>query len=259
MVTGYSNQRKKDITGSVAVVDMKNIKAIPAGSAEQALQGMASGVNVVNSGVPGAPSSIMIRGVTSFGDTQPLVLVDGIQTDMNTINTDDIESIQVLKDAGAAAIYGVRGSNGVIVITTKKGKIGAPVVSYHGYFGVQIPKQGSNPLNELNSPDYERLYKSVYPNTVLFANGIPDYTYGGAGGSGTGMTGDPAVDPSKYVLDPVNPLNNYIIQKANKQGPTGIMHFTRMRHQPVKMFPPAVVQKNPVTCFHWVIWISRVL
>jgi TonB-linked SusC/RagA family outer membrane protein len=218
VVTGYSNQKKKDITGSVAVVDMRNIKSIPAGSAMQALQGMASGVNVVSSGVPGAPSSIMIRGVTSFGNTQPLVLVDGIQTDMNTINTDDIESIQVLKDAGAAAIYGVRGSNGVIIITTKKGKVGAPVISYHGYYGVQIPNQGSNPLNELNSADYARLYKSVYPNTVLFANGIPDYTYGGAGGSGTGMAGDPAVDPSKYVLDPVNPLNNYIIQKLNKQG-----------------------------------------
>ena len=218
VVTGYSNQKKKDITGSVAVVDMRSIKSIPAGSAMQALQGQASGVNVVSSGVPGASSTILIRGVTSFGNTQPLVLVDGVQTDMNTINTDDIESIQVLKDAGAAAIYGVRGSNGVIVITTKKGKSGAPIVSYHGYFGVQMPRQGDDPLNELNSTDYARLYKTVYPNTVLFSNGIPDYMYGGSGGSGIGMEGDPSVDPSKYVLDPVNPLNNYIIQKANKTG-----------------------------------------
>lgn len=218
IVTGYSAQKKKDITGSVAVVDMKSIKSIPAGSAMQALQGQASGVNVVTSGVPGAKSNILVRGITGFGDTQPLVLIDGVQGNMNTINADDIESIQVLKDAGAAAIYGVRGSNGVIVITTKKGKIGAPTISYHGYFGMQLPKQGHNPLNELNTTDYVRLYKTVYPNTSLFRNGIPDYMYGGKAGSGTGMEGDPAVDPSKYVLDPVNPLNNYIIQKVNKQG-----------------------------------------
>jgi TonB-linked SusC/RagA family outer membrane protein len=218
VVTGYSNQKKKDITGSVAVVDMQSIKSIPAGSAMQALQGQASGVNVVSSGVPGAQSTIQVRGVTSFGNTQPLVLVDGIQTDMNTISADDIESIQVLKDAGAAAIYGVRGSNGVIVITTKKGKSGVPTISYHGYYGRQIPNQGSNPMKELNAPDYARLYKIVYPNTVLFANGIPDYMYGGAGGSGIGNEGDASVNPSKYVFDPVNPLNNYIIQKLNKQG-----------------------------------------
>ena len=123
VVTGYGSQQKKDITGSVAVVDIKALNSIPASSAMQALQGQASGVNVVSSGVPGGQSMILVRGVTSFGNTQPLVLVDGIEADLNNVSTDDIESMQVLKDAGAAAIYGVRGSNGVIVVTTKKGQI----------------------------------------------------------------------------------------------------------------------------------------
>lgn len=217
VVTGYSTQRKKDITGSVAVVDVKALKAVPSGSAMQALQGQASGVNVISSGVPGAASKILIRGVTSFGNTQPLVLVDGIQADLNNISADDVESIQVLKDAGAAAIYGVRGSNGVIIVTTKKGKSGAPVISYDGYYGVQLPESG-NPLNQLNSPDFARLSKIAFPSSTLFANGLPDFVYAGPGGAGTAMAGDPRVDPAKYNLDPKNSANNYLIQEVNKTG-----------------------------------------
>lgn len=217
VVTGYTTQQKKDITGSVAVVDMKSMGSIPAGSAMQALQGQASGVNVISSGVPGAASMILVRGVTSFGDNQPLVLIDGVQSDLNTISTDDIESIQVLKDAGAAAIYGVRGSNGVIVVTTKKGRSGAPTVSYHGYYGTQRPLSG-NPLNVMNSAEYAAAHKTAYPNTVLFANGLPDFLYGGAGGRGVAMAGDPVVDPSRYVLDPKAPTKNYLIQAVEKEG-----------------------------------------
>lgn len=217
VVTGYTGQRKKDITGSVAVVDMRSIKSIPASSAMQALQGQAAGVNVISSGVPGAASMIFVRGVSSFGDNQPLIIIDGIQGDINTISTDDIESMQVLKDAGAASIYGVRGSNGVIVINTKKGKSGAPTVSYHGYYGIQVPKKG-NALNLMNSEEYAAAHKLAYPGTILFANGIPDYLYRGPGGRGTAMEGDPAVDPSRYVLDRQNPTNNYLIEKVNKEG-----------------------------------------
>ena len=161
VITGYTTQQKKDITGAVDIVDMKTMKSIPAGSAMQALQGQASGVNVVSSDVPGAVSTILIRGVSSFGDTQPLVLIDGVQGDLNNISTDDIESIQVLKDAGAAAIYGVRGSNGVIIVTTKRGKSGVPVLSYHGYYGDQLPQSGDNPLNVLQFQDYARRYCST--------------------------------------------------------------------------------------------------
>ncbi|RYZ19054.1 MAG: SusC/RagA family TonB-linked outer membrane protein, partial [Sphingobacteriales bacterium] len=193
VVTGYSSQRKKDITGSVAVVDMKAVKSFPAGSAVQALQGQAAGVNVITSGVPGASSNIFVRGVTSFGNTQPLVLVDGIQADLNNISADDVESIQVLKDAGAAAIYGVRGSNGVLIVTTKKGKSGKPTITYDAYYGMQMPLPG-NPFDLLNSQDFMKVVNIATPNNILFANGMPDYLYAGPGVAGVAKAGDPAVD-----------------------------------------------------------------
>jgi TonB-dependent SusC/RagA subfamily outer membrane receptor len=132
VVTGYSTQKKKDITGSVAVVDMKALKSIPTGSAVTALQGQAAGVNIISSGAPGATSNIFIRGISSFGDTRPLVLVDGIESNLDQINANEIESVQVLKDAGAAAIYGVRGSNGVIIVTTKKMRVLLQYMVYAG-------------------------------------------------------------------------------------------------------------------------------
>jgi TonB-linked SusC/RagA family outer membrane protein len=136
VVTGYSAQRVKDITGSVAVVNVKNMKQTPSGSTESLLQGQASGVTVFTSGAPGAASVVQIRGITSSGNSAPLVIIDGVPASMHDINPDDVQSIQVLKDAGAAAIYGVRGSNGVIIITTKKGT-GAFKLNYDGYYGQQ--------------------------------------------------------------------------------------------------------------------------
>lgn len=217
VVTGYSSQRKKDITGSVSIIDMKSMKSIPTGSGEQALQGMASGVTIISSGVPGGESNIFIRGITSFGNTQPLIIVDGVPASLHDINTNDIESVQILKDAGAASIYGVRGSNGVIIVTTKKGKSGAPAFSYDAYYGTQIPLQG-NVFNLLNSQDFATLVKRLNPGTTLFANGLPDYLYTGPGVAGTAKAGDPAVDPSQYVFDAANPNNDYLIQQVNKQG-----------------------------------------
>jgi TonB-linked SusC/RagA family outer membrane protein len=217
VVTGYSEQRKKDITGSVAVVDVKYMKSIPSGSALQSLQGQASGVNVISSGVPGGGSNIFIRGITSFGDTQPLVLIDGVEGNLDDVSANDVESIQVLKDAGAAAIYGVRGSNGVILVTTKKGKAGLPVVTYEGYVGIQSPLRG-NPFNLLNSEDFMKLFNTAFPANQLFVNGMPDYLYTGPGVSGIGMAGDPQVDPSKYNFDPNDPSRNYLIQAVNKKG-----------------------------------------
>ena len=88
--------------------------------------------------------------------------MDGIEQNLNNISSIDIESIQVLKDAGAASIYGVRGANGVILVTTKKGKTGAPVINYEGSFGIQFPLPG-DPWNILNTPDYVKLYNVAFP------------------------------------------------------------------------------------------------
>lgn len=230
VVVGYGSQRKRDITGAVSVVTTDALKSIPTSNVVIALQGLASGVNVIGSGAPGGRTDIFIRGVTSFGDTQPLIIVDGVPSSMDDLNMNDIESVQVLKDAGAASIYGVRGSNGVIVVTTKKGS-GAVKVGFSTYFGVQRPLQG-NVFNLLNSENYARLYKQVDPGTILFANGLPDYTFAGPGVAGIAMAGDPAVDPSKYVFDANNPNNDYLIQKVNKTG-TDWFH---------EVFKPALMQ-----------------
>lgn len=137
VVTGYTSQRVRDITGSVSVVNVAAMKQTPSGSTEALLQGQASGVTVFSTGAPGGAAVVQIRGITSSGNSEPLVIVDGVPGSMHDINPNDVQSIQVLKDAGAAAIYGVRGSNGVIIITTKKG-IGAVKVSYDAYYGVQM-------------------------------------------------------------------------------------------------------------------------
>ena len=236
VITGYSSERKGDITGSVAVVDMKNVRSIPTGTASQALQGQAAGVNVITSGAPGGRTDIFVRGITSFGNTEPLIIVDGIQGSLNNLNPNDIASIQILKDAGAAAIYGVRGSNGVIVVTTKKGKSGEPTISYDTYYGIQMPKKG-NVFNLLNPTEYAAMLKEVNPGTILFANGVPDYTYAGPGNAGTAMEGDPAVDPENYVFDASNPENDYLIQKVNRGG-TDWFH---------ELFKNAPIQSHTVT------------
>ncbi|HSM62555.1 MAG TPA: TonB-dependent receptor plug domain-containing protein, partial [Gillisia sp.] len=122
VVIGYGTQQRKDITGAVSVVSSKTIEELNPIKLEQALQGTAAGVNVTpSSGAPGAGLNITIRGVASNSVNGPLVLIDGYQGDLATLNPNDVESISILKDA-QAAIYGIAGANGVVLITTKGGK-----------------------------------------------------------------------------------------------------------------------------------------
>lgn len=217
VVVGYSAQKKKDIIGSVTVVNMEEMKSVPSVSADQALQGMASGVNVIKSGIPGAGAKIMVRGVTSFGNTDPLVIIDGIAGSLDNISAAEIESMQVLKDAGSSAIYGVRGANGVIIVTTKKGKNGPPKFSYDSSYGMTYPLSG-NPYNVLSSEDWLKVFAVAYPGSDLlkFGGKLPDYVFRGPSGAGAAMEGDPRVDPALYRQDQRNTGSNYIIQKVNK-------------------------------------------
>ena len=217
VAVGYGTKRRADITGSISVVNTGDLSQMPVRSAAAALQGMASGVNVINRGAPGAGSKIMIRGVTNFGNTDPLVIVDGVEQSLNNISATDIESIQVLKDAGSAAIYGVRGANGVILVTTKKGTKGGLVVEYDGSYSMKYPVPG-NPLNLCNSQEYMQVYNIAFPGNTVFAKGLPDYYYRGPKGAGVAMEGDPLVDPSLYLWESPNQGKNYIIQKVNKEG-----------------------------------------
>ena len=216
VVTGYSTQRKKDITGSVGVVDMDALKSSPAGSAAQSLQGQAAGVTVITSGMAGYRPAIRVRGISTFGDSYPLVLIDGVEASLNDISASDIESIQVLRDAGASSIYGVRGANGVIIVTTRKGRSGTPVMTYEGYYGVTYPLSGS-PLNLMSSEEFMNTQLIADPNHPLFQNGMPDFMYVSPSGSGVAMAGDPEVDPALYHFD-ADPLKSYLIQEVNKAG-----------------------------------------
>ncbi|NME68121.1 SusC/RagA family TonB-linked outer membrane protein [Flammeovirga aprica] len=139
VVVGYQVQKKSVVTGAIASVKSEDITQVPVQNAAQSLQGKTPGVLVTPvSGQPGAGIDIRVRGTGSNGDNTPLYVVDGIQIDnINFLNPSDIESIEVLKDAASSAIYGSRGANGVVLVTTKKGKEGVTSVSYDGYYGVQ--------------------------------------------------------------------------------------------------------------------------
>lgn len=223
VVTGYTSQRKKDITGSITVVNVKDMKNLVSGNPEDQLQGQASGVQVISSGVPGGYAQVNIRGITSFGNNNPLYIIDGVQGDISNLNSTDIESVQVLKDAGSAAIYGVQGSNGVVIITTKKGRPGKTTIAYDGYVGTQQPI-GGNPFDLLNTNGLMALTQQV--NTLyggvsaLYGPNytVPDFMYSSAAGPHVAQAGDPAVDPSKYNFDANNPSNDYLIAASNKTG-----------------------------------------
>jgi TonB-linked SusC/RagA family outer membrane protein len=145
IVTGYQSQQRGDIISSIGVVNTQEMQKVQAATLGEMLGGRVAGVNVVSSGVPGQSSSIKIRGTSSLlGQDAPLYVIDGmfINSVEADFNPNDIESVQVLKDAAATALYGSRGMNGVIVITTKKGKKGAPRINYNAYTGVQnVPKR----------------------------------------------------------------------------------------------------------------------
>jgi TonB-linked SusC/RagA family outer membrane protein len=241
VVVGYSAQRKKDITGAVTVVNVADMKSQPAIDAGSQLQGRASGVTVIQNGVPGASSTVRIRGLGSFNNNNPLYVIDGVQSGSITgINPNDIESMQVLKDAASSSIYGVRASNGVIVVTTKKGKKRGVNVTYDGYYGFQNPGKGPDLLN---SQEAAQLYFLAQKNSGLSTAGtvygsgatpvLPDYLYyTGAPNNGTPiMAGNPGVDPSKYSLDYGRlgdaGYNPYYIVPASKTGTDWYKTITR--------------------------------
>ncbi len=151
VVVGYGTQERRDLTGAVSSVDASDFENMAINSVEQGLQGRVAGVNVVQqSGQPGAAMQVQIRGVGSIGNSEPLYVIDGIPVvndngatgeakfnALNSINPSDIESIEILKDASAAAIYGARAANGVVLITTKRGKAGEAKIHLDAYAGIQ--------------------------------------------------------------------------------------------------------------------------
>lgn len=166
VVVGYGVQKKRDVTGAMASVDAAKIASVPVTSASEALQGRASGVLVSQDNwAPGTSPTVLIRGKRSINaSNEPLYVVDGVPITggLREISPSDIASMEVLKDASATAIYGSRGANGVVLITTKQGKDGKTQVDYSGYFGVQTIQ---NKLELMNGAQYAEYVREAYRNT----------------------------------------------------------------------------------------------
>jgi len=160
VVVGYGTQKRKDVTGSVASVKGAAIKNQPVTNVTEALQGRAAGVEVIkNSGEPGATPTIIIRGLSSLHQPGPLYIVDGVRVPGDNINIQDIATIDILKDASAAAIYGSAAAGGVIIITTKKGAGAKPAINFNARYGITKPKL----VKLLDKPGFIKLYNITHP------------------------------------------------------------------------------------------------
>lgn len=221
VVTGYATQSKASLTGAISQVSAADLNETSTASAIQRMQGRLSGVSITNSHTPGGDATVRIRGMGTVNNNNPLYVIDGVPTkvNMSQINPNDIENITVLKDASSAAIYGARGANGVIIITTKRGKSGEPKISFDARYGLS---KATNQYDLLNTEEYGEMMWMVARNSglpvgnALYGTGsspvIPDYALAGLG---TAMEGSAAADPAKYkYMDG----SYYLIMKANKEG-----------------------------------------
>ncbi|MFM1914015.1 MAG: hypothetical protein RIR51_1868 [Bacteroidota bacterium] len=238
VVTGYSIDNRRETAGAVSVVNPKDLSVRPSGNIEQQLQGRVAGVTVVTNGQPGTSSQVRIRGFGSFGpagSNNPLYVVDGNPvTNVDFLNPDDIENVTVLKDAGAASIYGSRAANGVIVYTTKRGNKGAKKLSvtYDGLYGMTNPGPGQKMLNPTDFANWTwQAYKNsnITPNHPQFGSGatpvIPDYINVG-GRAGVSGQIDLTAEKAKYNIDPT--LGSiYQVVEANKTGTDWYKEITR--------------------------------
>lgn len=195
VVIGYGVQKKSDLTGSVSMVEAEELQRIPTGNIEQALQGKVAGVQVTPvSGEPGRGAVIRIRGTGTLNDASPLYVVDGmLLDDISFLNPSDIENVSVLKDASATAIYGSRGANGVIIITTKKGSVQQTVFNFNSYYGTQ---EVVDPIALTNGTQFATLANEVAVNEGR----PPQFTDPASLGEGTDW---------QDVIFQVVPIQNY--------------------------------------------------
>lgn len=195
VVTGYQTQKKADLTGAVSVVNISEIKDIPTGNAIKSIQGRVPGVFITSSGTPSGASTVRIRGIGTLGNNDPLYVVDGIPTKrgLEELNQNDIESIQVLKDASSASIYGSRAANGVIIITTKRGKKGYSRIDLNAsasveYYNTKLKTLNTQQrgeayfraaINDRSDPNNNQIYQfdwnNDFDNPVLNKVVLPEY------------------------------------------------------------------------------------
>jgi len=175
VVIGYGTVKKSDLTGAVSSVRGSDLTKIPSVSPEQALQGKVAGVQVTSStGAPGAPVAVRIRGTGTFNSASPIYVVDGvILDDISFLNSNDIQSMEVLKDASATAIYGSRGANGVIMITTKQGKLGneTPTINFSADYSMQVLQKK---IDLLSGSQFATIVNEITPGTYNNVNAVPN-------------------------------------------------------------------------------------
>jgi len=182
VVVGYGTQQKRDLTGSVSSINEDDIASLPVPSVSNALQGKASGVQVLSDGTPGNDATIRIRGIGTINDNDPLIVIDGVPTKsgLNLLNKNDIESIEILKDASATAIYGSRGANGVVLITTKRGESGTSNINVDYSYSSQ---EAIDMLDMLNASEFASLHNEMMANAGREQN--PDFSDPASLGEGT--------------------------------------------------------------------------
>jgi TonB-dependent SusC/RagA subfamily outer membrane receptor len=203
VVTGYTSEKKKDLTGAVAVVNVAEIKDIQEGNPMKALQGRVAGLNIFADGSPNGEVTVRVRGTTTLNDNDPLYIIDGIPTQrgLQELNQNDIESIQVLKDASATSIYGSRAAAGVIIVTTKQGKNGVQHIDFDASTSIQYYSNRPTPLN---AEQHGQAYWQAQVNDDQF---------------GPNFVGNQPVDPNEFGgvytfdwnHDYANPVLNKVI------------------------------------------------
>lgn len=206
VVVGYGSIRRKDLTGSIVSVNTEDLNSLPVPSIGDALQGRASGVQVLSSGIPGTDPTFIIRGVSSINSTSPLFVIDGVPVTngLNTLNPRDIESLQILKDASSAAIYGSRGANGVIIVTTKRGNTDKSHLNLDYYYSVQQPV---NMIEMLNASQYAAYNNEMLSNAGDATN--PEWSDPSLPGEGSDWLGE-LVNPA--------PLQNISLSYSANNG-----------------------------------------
>jgi len=165
VVIGYGTVKKKDLTGSIVAINTQDLGTPPVSNVGEALQGRAAGVHVISQGEPGSNVTFRIRGTGTINNNSPLIVVDGLPLNggLNQVNMNDIETVQVLKDASATAIYGARGANGVVILTTKRGTQGVSKLNFNYFYGWQEP---TNMVEMLNASEFAQMH-----NEILIAGG----------------------------------------------------------------------------------------
>ena len=213
VVVGYGTMKRKEVTGSVAQVTSKDLNQIATSDVGNALQGQIAGVNVsASSGEPGSESNIIIRGISSIsGSNEPLWVVDGVPYEGNPgLSSDEISSIDVLKDAASAAIYGTRGAAGVILVTTKKGKVGEMSVKFDGYYGIQ---HITSSIDKVDAAEY--MYLKLVAGRLGTSNFTDDRIWTNLETYPNNFTRDS--DLNKVVQNDNAPIQNYALNLSGGQ------------------------------------------